>query len=369
MALLKPRATRVLVKGRGHDLHRVGGVAAEVGHLLGPLVDQQHDHVHVRMVPGDGVGDLLEDDRLAGAGWGHDQGPLAEAERRHEVDDTRLQDAGLGLEDDSVVGVQRREVLECGQIVQQRRVAAVDLLHPQQRKVRLGLFGRTNESPHDRALAQAEPSDLRGADVHVVGRRHVGVLGAAEKAEPVGQDCQRPLAHHQPLLAGPGLEDLENQLLLGQGRVVLDLLLLGDFGQLLRLHPLERRQAQFVLLGQLIPALALVLDRRRLGLELLVGGNLAGVQGDGHRRISRRGLLAPFAVFSRCHGPAVCARAVGDSSKPGRGCVRSDHGGDRGLATTLGVVSRPGRLKRSQERSSAPAVLNNLVQGAVNLLG
>jgi hypothetical protein len=39
-----------------------------------------------------------------------------------------------------------------------------------------------------------------------------------------------------------------------------------------------------------------------LGLELLVGGNLAGVQGDGHRRISRRGLLAPFAVFSRCHG-------------------------------------------------------------------
>src|SRR5690349_24242304 len=57
--------------------------------LLGALVDEEHDERGLGVVGGDGVGDLLEDDRLARAGGRDDELALAEADGRHEVQDRK----------------------------------------------------------------------------------------------------------------------------------------------------------------------------------------------------------------------------------------------------------------------------------------
>src|SRR2546427_3085560 len=49
-----------------------------VRHLLGPLVDEQHDEVDLGMVFDDGVGELLEEDGLAGLGWRNDEAARSE---------------------------------------------------------------------------------------------------------------------------------------------------------------------------------------------------------------------------------------------------------------------------------------------------
>ena len=79
-----------LVEGRGDDLalHR----ALHVGDFLRPLVDEQHDQVALGMIGGDRVGDVLQQHRLAGARRRHDEGALALADRRDDVDDARRRD-------------------------------------------------------------------------------------------------------------------------------------------------------------------------------------------------------------------------------------------------------------------------------------
>ena len=72
-----------------------------VGDLFGPLVDQQHDEVHLGMVLGDAVGDVLQQHRLAGARRRHDQAALTLADRHHQVEHARRQVLAFGLERDA----------------------------------------------------------------------------------------------------------------------------------------------------------------------------------------------------------------------------------------------------------------------------
>ena len=86
---------------------------------------------------------------------------------------------------------------------------------------------------------QAEAADLAGRDVNVVGAGQVVVVRAAEEAEAVGQDFQRPLAEHQAVLLDPLLEDLEDQVLLLQAGVLADAFGLGGADELRHGHLLK----------------------------------------------------------------------------------------------------------------------------------
>src|SRR2546430_12538368 len=55
--------SRLVERGRDHLHIRSLDVLLHVRHLLGPLVDQQHDEVDLGMVLDDGVGELLQQDR------------------------------------------------------------------------------------------------------------------------------------------------------------------------------------------------------------------------------------------------------------------------------------------------------------------
>ena len=85
-----------LVEGRceGLALDR----SLEVGDLLRALAGQ-HDHqMNVVVVGGDPGGDVLEQEGLARLGRGDDQGSLAPAQGRHQVDDPLRQVARVRLQ-------------------------------------------------------------------------------------------------------------------------------------------------------------------------------------------------------------------------------------------------------------------------------
>ena len=132
-----------------------------------------------------------------------------------------------------------REVVEedfLGEVV---RVVAVDRLDAQQGEVSFVFLRRANRAGHRVAVAEAEAANLARRDVDVVRAGKVVVVGAAEEAETVGQDLQRPLAVHQPLELHPLLEDAEDQLLLLEAADVGDLFHLGGGDQLGHRHPLQ----------------------------------------------------------------------------------------------------------------------------------
>ena len=64
--------------------------ALHVGDFLGALVDQEHHDIRFGVVGQDAVGDLLEEDGLAGSGRRDDHAALAEAERSDQVDDPHV---------------------------------------------------------------------------------------------------------------------------------------------------------------------------------------------------------------------------------------------------------------------------------------
>ena len=125
------------VEGRRHDLavHR----ALHVRHFFRPLVDQQHDQIAFRMIGGDRLGDVLQQHGLAGARRRDNQGALALADRRDDIDDARRQIlAGrvLNLEPQAFVRIERRQIIEMDFVPGRFRIFEIDRVALEQREIR-----------------------------------------------------------------------------------------------------------------------------------------------------------------------------------------------------------------------------------------
>ena len=96
---------QVLVVGRGHDLGL--NRPLKISHFFGPLINEQHENMHFRVVGCAGIGDLLEDGGFAGARRRDDQSAGAFADGGHHVDDARFDQVGRGLELKFLDGVDR----------------------------------------------------------------------------------------------------------------------------------------------------------------------------------------------------------------------------------------------------------------------
>src|SRR6266545_3081998 len=169
----------------GVDHVRLGG-ALHVGDLFGPLVGEQDDEVHLGVVLADGVGDLLHQRGLARLRRGDDQPALALPDRAHQVHDPGRDLGRVVLEAQPLLRVQRRQVLELAPAARLLGVVAVDLLHPGEGGVLLGVARQLDHALDLVAAAQPEAADHRQRHVDVVGagrvRAHpqeaVAVLGA-----------------------------------------------------------------------------------------------------------------------------------------------------------------------------------------------
>ena len=208
----------------------------------GPLVDEQHDEVHLGVVRGDAVGDVLQQHRLAGARRRDDQAALALADRRHQVEDAGRQVVAVGLERDALLRVERRQVLEEDLLARPLGRLEVDRLDLDQREVALAFLRRADLAADGVARVQVELADLRRRDVDVVGTGEVVVVGRAQEAEAVRQHLEHALGEEHAALLGPAAQDLEDQILLAQPGGAGDVEVLGHLRELLHAHFLERGQ-------------------------------------------------------------------------------------------------------------------------------
>ena len=144
------------------------------------------------------------------------------------------------------------QVVEADLLAELVGVLVVDRLDAEEGEITLVLLGRADLAGDDRAGLEAEAADLAGGDVDVVGAGEVVVVGAAEEAEAVGEDFERPLAEHQAVLLDPLLEDLEDQVLLLQPRVLDHALRLGGADELGHGHLLKLGEVDLAALDVLV---------------------------------------------------------------------------------------------------------------------
>ncbi len=152
---------------------------------------------HSGVIRRDGMRDVLQQHRLAGARWRYDQRALALADRRHDVDDARrevLLGRVLVFHAQPLVRIERREVVEidlCGRAFSGSSKLIVLTLSSA--KYRSPLLGAADLAFDRVAGAQAEAADLRGRDVDVVGAGQVVGFRRAQEAEAVLQAPRRRL--------------------------------------------------------------------------------------------------------------------------------------------------------------------------------
>jgi len=164
--------------------------AADFRNLFGTLVDQQDDEFHLGVVLHDGIGDVLKEGGLAGAGRRHDESALALADWRHEIDDAGGEALGDGLELDALVGTDGGQFLEVGDVHVLGRILSLDLGGPE----KLDASGSaTGLSLDKHAVAQVELTDHLGGDEDVVLGGGVSALGLAEESEALARDLDHAL--------------------------------------------------------------------------------------------------------------------------------------------------------------------------------
>ena len=222
---------------RGRN-HFAAHAALHLGHFFRALVDQQHHQVHIGVVGGDGVGDLLHHDCLARLGLRHDQGALAAAERGDDVDHTGgdvFFALDVTLQTHLLFGEQRRQVLEHDLVFVVLGQVVVDLVELGQGKVALAVFGDAHFAFDHVAGVQVKAPHLAGADVDVVGAGGVAGIGAAQEAKTVGQDFQHAIGKNLFARFGAFFDDGKHQLLFAHATGVLDFErvgLLQEFGHM-----------------------------------------------------------------------------------------------------------------------------------------
>ena len=133
-----------------------------------------------RVVPGDRVGDVLQDRRLARLGRRHDQRALALADRHDQVDYPGGQPVRRGFQTQPLVGVQRRQFGEIGPLLGVFDRSTVDAVQAYQRVELLPLVGLLAFLGHpDRAGYRVTAAQAVLAH-HVHG--HVDVVRAGQVA-------------------------------------------------------------------------------------------------------------------------------------------------------------------------------------------
>ena len=181
------------------------------------------------------MGDVLHQNGLAGPRRRHDQGALALAQRRHDIDDpARPVFLGriLDFHVEPLIGIERGQVIEVNLVAGFLRFLEIDRGDLQEREITLIVPRRPDLAFHGVAGAQAKATDLAGGDIDVVRARQIVGFRRAQEAETVLQHFQRAPAGNLRALIGQRLEDGEHHALLAQGGGVLDIEAFSQLHQL-----------------------------------------------------------------------------------------------------------------------------------------
>jgi hypothetical protein len=182
----------------------------------GPLVDEQDDENDLRMIGGDGVGDGLQQHRLAGTRRGDDETALALAYGRQQIHDAAANIFADGFHLHPLLGIERREVVEQDFVARLFGRLEVDRLDLHQREIFLAFVRRPHVAVDGIAGFQVEFANLRRGNIDVVGAGQIVVISGAEKAVAVRQNFQDAFSENVAFLFALRLKNPVNQVLLAE---------------------------------------------------------------------------------------------------------------------------------------------------------
>ena len=159
--------------------------------FFGPLIDEQHDHVHFRMVQRDGLSDMLQENRFAGSRGRHNQTSLALPDGRQQIHDSRGQRLRGSLQDNLLVGVDRRELVEISPGILGRHIAfdVLDASEPG----RASLSACLGRPRHKQTFAQSKMLNQGDRNIRVGGLGHKVTRGIPKESEALGVNFEHAL--------------------------------------------------------------------------------------------------------------------------------------------------------------------------------
>ena len=190
--------------------------ALHVGDFFGTLIDEENDEGDVGMIGGNGVGDGLEEHRLAGTGRSDDKAALALADRHQQVHDAAGEIVLGDFELDALLGVERSEVIEEDLVTRFFGRLKIDRVYLYKSEIAFAFLRRTDLAGDGVTRSQVKAANLRGGDVDVIGTREVVVLRRAEEAEAIGEALQDVFGEDETGFFGLALQDFEDQFLFTQ---------------------------------------------------------------------------------------------------------------------------------------------------------
>src|SRR2546423_1087353 len=217
---------RTFVESRAYDLS-ADSARDHLSHFFRPFVYKKHDDGDLRMVLGDGVGHLVQQNRLSGAWRRHDQTALAFSNGRHDVDDAHAEIAVLRLQTKALVGILWSEIVERRSILGLFRILAVDALYFQEREVALPRLRWSYLSANFIARAEAKSFDLRRRHVDIVGPWQITPVLTAQEAVSFRQNLKNAITVQHDVGVEKILLDLENQILFSETCGAVDLETVG----------------------------------------------------------------------------------------------------------------------------------------------
>src|SRR5688572_31247968 len=183
------------------------------------------------MILCDRVGDRLKQHRLSGSRGRYDQSTLAFSNGREQIEDAGGQVVLGGFQLETIVGIQRSQVVEEDLVSSFVRMFEVHGFDLDQGEVPLAILRRTDLSRHGVPGSQIEFADLGRRYVDIVRSRQVVVIGRAEESESVRQGFKNAFTENEAALFGLRLQDLENQFLLPHSGSSLNIEVLGNLRQ------------------------------------------------------------------------------------------------------------------------------------------
>ena len=204
------------------------------------------------MICRDGMGDVLQQHRLAGARRGNDQPALAFAERRHDVDHPGrviLLGRITRFHFKPLIRIERRQVIEMHLVAGFFGIFEIDQIDLDQGKIPFAFLRAADLTLNRVAGAKGEFPDLARTDVDVVRTSQVIGIRGAQEAEPVLQNLNHAFADDLDIANGQVFQDCEQQLLLAQCARIFNFKFLGqrdELGGRLQLEILELDLFQIV---------------------------------------------------------------------------------------------------------------------------
>jgi len=173
-------AAEITVVGTGVEFGLRHG-ASDLGHLLGAFVHEQDDEFHLGVILHHGIGDVLEQGGLAGAGRGYNESTLTFADGRHQVDHACGESLWHCFQRDALIRTDRGQLLKERDVDKLLGGIPLDL----GRAEKLGAPGTAACLPLDEnAVTQRVLTDHLGSDENIVLCCGISALGFAQESKP-----------------------------------------------------------------------------------------------------------------------------------------------------------------------------------------